>query len=323
MTERASTKGRRRCARAVGACAAAAALLATTLILPAVGSAASRSTAASNERRGTRTSLEGLGAATGFAITLVKSAPVPQGATFTPSLEYPLVSADGTPAMTGLVDVQRNYRLSGPLDLRAFLLAHHAAGSAVGGASTMSGSNVIASTTIEVTFPFANRNISYEKLAYTTGRAPNGVSELRVDALVEWAPVHTILMPTTGLVKVTLFQKLSLMAPSSDPLTVVLTRAQAVAMQGAIATLSNTNGGTCAEDATMFTIAASSKRGGPSTWNAVASECPNLLTLTSGLDHALLSDTSCALDAQIVNLFARERSAPAVKFLSGCRVGWE
>jgi hypothetical protein len=296
--------------------ATAIALLAFGLT-PSLSSATSTKSTSPSERLAARSASSESVAGTSFATRLLATAPRPKGAELTAAPPSPL-DISGVPALMGLIEVHHYYVLKAPIDLASFLISHRARGSVVSPPATMSGTDIVSTTSYAVTLPFASRHISFEEIVYTTGRAFNGVRELRVDALVQWSPIRTVWMPTSGVATVTIYQRLSGAFGSSDPISVVLTHAQVLKFRSAIATLSNTLGGTCSENLTLFTVKVSPGPGEKATWIAVAGECPNDLIVTSGRSQVLLSDGSCTVGWLAASLVPSLKANATVKHLNSC-----
>jgi hypothetical protein len=125
-------------------------------------------------------------------------------------------------------------------------------------------------------------------------------------------------MPTSGVVTVTLFRKISLSSASSDPISVVLHHSQALKVRSTIAALSNTLGGLCMEDSVLFKVTVSAGRGKGPSWDGVASECPDVLAVTTGSARYLLSDGSCTLETLIATFFSKEANNETVRTLRRC-----
>ncbi len=252
-----------------------------------------------------------------FTASLLAKAPLPAGAVLTTSLPSPL-AGNGELAGIGRIDLHHDYLLRKPIDLATFLSAHKPRGSVVSTSGVESGSGIVATTTSSVSFRFANRHVSLEQLTYASGRASNGEQEFRVDAVVEWMPIRTVLMPTKGVVTITLYRKLSLMENSSDPVSLVLSHTQALAVRSAIASLSNTDYGGCMEDAELFAISVSPGKGQPDTWTGRAEECPSDFYVGSGAQPIALSNGSCTLVTYVGSLFPKLAANETVKILNSC-----
>jgi hypothetical protein len=257
-------------------------------------------------------------AGTKFANHLLVTAPVPKGAVLTAVLPAALINGGGAATGEDVIDVHRNFELNGSVNLEAFLIAHRAPGSVVSGPNTGSGSDIVSFTNYAVTLPFANRHISLEQIEYTAGSSSGGVKELRVDVEVEWLPIRTVLMPTSGVVTLTLYRKVTVAFGSSDPVSVTLTHAQEVKVRSAIASLSNTAGGLCMEDATLFRISASPGTVKAASWTGVATNCPSTFTVVSGSQRTLLSNGSCTLETLVASLLTKFKDNPTVVSLKSC-----
>ena len=256
-----------------------------------------------------------------FANQLLNQAALPAGAVVTKHLVAPLTNAAGLVALTDLVVVHRNYVLQRPVDLASFLRDHHAPGATIEGPQTVSGSAVTSVTGYQLNLPFASRHLSYEQLDYTVGTTAPSDKELRVDAEVVWVPIENASMPTSHPVILTAYGHMTAFAGSSDPTTVTLTKSEAVQLRKALSSLSNTAGGVCMEDATLFTLATSFTAPGSTRsvkWTATADVCPGVLSVVSGTRHVALDDHSCVLRS-LVGKFLPARKAAATRLsLKNC-----
>ena len=243
------------------------------------------------------------------------------GAAVTNHLVAPLTNAAGVVGLSDLVDVHRNYLLQRPVDLGSFLRDHHAPGASITGPETMSGSDVTAVTGYQLALPFANRHLSYEQLDYTVGTTPQSDKELRVDAEVVWVPIENVKMPTSNPVILTAYGHMTAAQGSSEPTSVTLTKSEAEKLRSAISSLSNTAGGMCMEDDTLFTISTSfTARGStsPVKWRAVADVCPGVLNVVSGTRHVSLDDHSCGLRSLVSEFLPPGKAAATRLSLKDC-----
>lgn len=110
------------------------------------------------------------------------------------------------------------------------------------------------------------------------------------------SPRH-LLWPTSEVVTVTGFGRLSPMYPSSAPSTVVLTPSEALALNTAVAALPMTGFLNCHENSVVFTIAVAPRSGGPPNWTATDWECP-----APGVLYLHLSDGIQELRGQVCTL---------------------
>lgn len=256
-----------------------------------------------------------------FANELLNKAALPAGAVATNSLPAPLSNAAGIVGLGDVVDVHRNYVLARPLNLAAFVKAHHPLGATIGGPESMAGNYLTAVTGYQLALPLANRHLSYEQLDYSVGVTSKNVEELRVDAEVVWVAIESVTMPTSNPVVVTGFGQDTSMRGSSDPTSVTLTKSQAVKLRGVISSLSNTGGGICMEDSTLFTITTSTKARSTATsvkWTASADVCPGVLSVVSGNRHVSLDDKSCVLRSLVGDLLPPGKAAGTRRYLKDC-----
>jgi hypothetical protein len=125
--------------------------------------------------------------------------------------------------------------------------------------------------------------------------ATNGEQELRMDVQVVWLPIDHVKMPLNGVITLTGYAKISLMNSSSGPVSVVLSRHEALELRSVIASLKLSSGGVCAEDSQLLRIVVKPAKGGAAFWSAVADECPGVLVVVGRTSQAMLDDRSCAL----------------------------
>jgi hypothetical protein len=256
-----------------------------------------------------------------FANQLLNQAALPAGAIVSNHLEAPLTNAAGVVGLADLVDMHRTYELQRPVDLASFLRAHRARGATIAGPETMSGSDVTSVTGYQLILPFANRHLSYEQLDYTVGVTAQSDKELRVDAIVVWSPIDTVNMPTNNPVTLTAYGYMSAAQGSSEPTSVILTKSEAQRLRNALSSLSNTAGGMCMEDDTLFTITTSFIPPGSTSsvkWSAIADVCPGVLNVVSGTRHVSLDDHSCVLRALVGEFLPPGRAAATRVLLNSC-----
>jgi hypothetical protein len=110
------------------------------------------------------------------------------------------------------------------------------------------------------------------------------------------SPRH-LLWPTSEVVTVTGFGRLSPMNPSSAPLSVVLTPSEALALNSQVEALPLTGLLNCHENSVVFTIAVAQRSGGPPNWTATDWECP-----APGVLYIHLSDGIQELRGQVCTL---------------------
>ena len=236
----------------------------------------------------------GLGAV-GYATSILDRVALPAGAE--PSSRLPTEMSDGAgiPAIPALVDVHRTFVLSRPVNLARFVETHAPRGAtAAGNQRGDLGPNHLYEAGYSLSLPSTNRHVAYVQLDYSMGAAASGEGELRVDVHVEWAPIHTVNLPT-GTVTLTGYRETSYVYPPSGPVSVVLTPAQAGRLRSELASLANAaHGGLCAEDASLFTISVSSSHGRSRGWTASAGTCSGLEVESH--PHAVVPlDDACSL----------------------------
>jgi hypothetical protein len=255
-----------------------------------------------------------------LANQLLNQAALPAGAVMTDHLVDPLTNAQGIAGRLHLVDVHRTYVLQRPVDLASFLRAHRTHGASVAGPETMSGSDVTSVTGYQLNLPFANRHVSYEQLDYTVGITARSDKELRVDAVVVWVPIENVKMPTSNPVTLTAYGHMSAAMGSSEPIAVSLTKPEAVQLRGVLSSLSNTAGGMCMEDDTLFTITTSyvTPSGASVKWSAIADVCPGVLNVVSGTRRVSLDDHSCVLRSLVAKYLPPTKAAATRELLKSC-----
>jgi hypothetical protein len=256
-----------------------------------------------------------------FANQLLNQAALPAGAVVSNHLVAPLTNAAGVVGLAELVDVHQTYVLQRPIDLASFLRAHRARGATITGPETMSGSDVTSVTGYQLNLPFANRHLSYEQLDYSVGTTAQSDKELRVDAEVVWVPIENVKMPTSNPVILTAYGHMTAAQGSSEPTSTTLTESQALQLRSAISSLSNTAGGLCMENDTLFTITTSFTPQGSTLsvkWSAIANVCPGVLSVVSGTRHVSLDDHSCVLRSLVAEFLSTGKAAATRTSLKDC-----
>jgi len=249
--------------------------------------------------------------ATSYTAALFARIPLPPAATRIATPSVALHPVTGSPAFSHVTRLTRYYVLPASLSVGAFAKSHFAANEYQGTGSTYDGGE-------RTSYSFsgfalcANRHAAYCSVTYTTMALKNARQELRVDVDVVWTKIHTVHLPTTGVVTVTGFQKLSLMNASSGPVVVTLNASQVRRLSAAISKLRTSPGGVCMEDSTIYKISLTSTNGAKVTWSAVADECPGVLRITTKGAQLALNDRSCALES-LVSTFFSARAVPGTK----------
>jgi hypothetical protein len=208
--------------------------------------------------------------------------------------------------------------LTSALDVGSFVRSHVLSGAVVSGPNSASGSTINPVTVYSEAIPITDRHISFEEVDYTVGSAPYDSLELRIDALVEWEPVQSVRMPTSGVATLMVYRKWSLSTSSSDPISIELSRPDVLKFRKVISGLSNTSNSICAEDSTLFKITIAKTPGAPITWSATAGECPGVLTVRSGSSTTLLYDRSCPLETLVASMLPKGKADAVRKLLASC-----
>ena len=236
-----------------------------------------------------------------FAVNLLNAQPIPPGAREVDSLPTPLTHSGDVAGGSGLRLAHHLYLLPMTVDVDHYVRANLPIGEKVSETGTSGGPNVATVYTLGLSRTCLSPHITYCGVAYSTTEAKNGEQELRVDVQVIYLPVLNVKMPTSGLVTVTGFGKISLMEGSSNPTSVVLTHHEVLALQKAIAGLKDmSNSGFCAEDSLLLKIKIVND--GKLIWAATADECPGALSITSVKTNVALYNRSCSF-WHVVNSF--------------------
>jgi hypothetical protein len=292
------------------------ALGATALFLTFLsgGGAFAGSTSSTLPRSMTTTTLSAATIAAGhaYALSLLDEQPVPPSAQLVERLPTPIAPSGDLFEGEVVRAVDHEYLLPSWVDVDEFVRSHLRTGESVNETGTGTSPNAYPVDNIGVTVPCSSPHVTSCGLFYTTTRATNGEQELRVDVQVIWLPIEHVKMPLTGVVTVTGFGKISLMNRSSEPVSVVLSRNQALQLRSVIASLKLSSGGICAEDSELLTVAVTPARGGAVFWRADADECPGVLSVGGRSSQAMLDDRSCAL-WRVVDSFFRTGEAVGTK----------
>ncbi len=247
-----------------------------------------------------------------YAVPLLDRQAVPPSARVAAMLPTPL-RATGDRGAGGVVSAAHlEYLLSSSVDVEAFVRAHLRSGESVEGTGTGDSPNAEPVYYVSVAMICASPHVTYCGVFYSSTRTITGRQELRVDVEVVWLPIEHVKMPLTGVVTLTGYAKISLSQGSRDPVSVVLSRSQAVALRGVIASLQVTGGGTCMEDTRLLKIVVTRTKGGTVLWSASADECPGVLAVIGQSSQATLDDRSCKL-WHVVDSFFRAGAAAGTK----------
>jgi hypothetical protein len=236
-----------------------------------------------------------------YAESLFSKVPLPPDVTPLDAPLKPLHPVTGNPGFANLIDIVRYYRAPSSIDIATFAKSHFAksewkgSGSAVeNGLQTSASASALSLCT--------NRHASYCGVTYSE-RALSQGEEVRVDVAVVWTPIHVVLLPTSGVVTLTGYGKLSLASSSSDPSSVALSTTQITKLRSAIAALRTSPGGLCMEDSTLYTISVTSSANAKPFWSATADECPGQLTIRYSGVRISLNARSCSLEMLVGSFF--------------------
>jgi hypothetical protein len=253
-------------------------------------------------------------AGNGYARHLLALQPIPSEARKVATLSTPIAPSSDV-GDGGLVRHAWNlYLLPLSVSVDSFVRAHLPAGETVTEKGYSDGPHIYPVDNLGLSRSCVSPHITYCGVFYTTTEAKNGEQELRVDVQVIYLPIVHATMPTSGVVTVTGYGKISLMDSSSDPVSVVLTHHQALTLATVVAELKDFGGGMCMEDSQLLKIKI--VQDGKVIWSAAADSCPGVLGITSGSSTQTLDARSCAF-WHVVNSFFAPGTA------SGTKVGGE
>jgi hypothetical protein len=236
-----------------------------------------------------------------YAESLFSKVPLPPGVTRLNAPLEPLHEITGNPGFTNLIDITRYYRAASSIDIASFAQSHFPKGEWEGSGSTVDGGYQVSGSVSALSL-CTNRHASYCGVTYSE-RALSDGEELRVDVAVVWTPIHVVLLPTSGVVTLTGYGKLSLANASSDPSHVELNASQVTRLRSAIATLRTSPGGLCMEDSTLYTITVTSNASAKPFWFATADECPGRLTVRYSGRQVSFNARSCSLEKLVGSFF--------------------
>jgi hypothetical protein len=244
-------------------------------------------------------------AARAYANGWLDRAPVPAGAARVAHLPITL-NATFRPAVFGLTDVHRLYRVPHAVDLAAFVRAHRPAGSSVDQTGYSNGPRV---DEVALALACADPHVTYCELAYAATALPGGAQELRVDMMVTYLDQHPLVAPA-GVTTLTGYVSTTLYAPSRGPVSATLDARQARELRRALGALRTTGGGMCMEDSDLFVVSVAHRAGTAPFWRAVGDQCPGIVRLTRPASAVLYGDRTCALRQLLVSLMpARARGS--------------
>jgi len=239
-----------------------------------------------------------------FAIQVLDSAPIPPGAqawTAPPPADLESVQTVG---ISGLIDLHELYLVGEPAtpdrsgSLDGYVFAHLPPGSSLATGNSGGGPQGM-TTGFSASLPTSGPNQYWAQLLYESTDAPSGGYVLRVDAEVVWVPDRsgTDAIPPPAGAELTGYTTLSLMNPSSGPVTVELGEAAGARLAAAVNALPLSPETFCAEDALLFTITFQPPafNAGPA-YSVSEDLCGSTVYVSVGATHLpSLSDTGCSL----------------------------
>jgi hypothetical protein len=160
-------------------------------------------------------------------------------------------------------------------------------------------------------------HITFCGVYYQTTEAKKGEQELRVDVQVIYLPILHVQMPTDGVVTVTGYGKTSLMDPSSEPTSVVLSHHQALTLRTVISNMKDLGfEDTCMEDSLLLKI--NIVKQGRVIWTATADECPGALAVSSARSSPILDARSCPFWHVVDTFFPSGSAQATTSEINGC-----
>jgi len=188
-----------------------------------------------------------------YADALFARMPIPSGVAILATPIAPLRPVIGALGVTNIVDIARYYLVPSSLNVVQFANAHFPRSDSEGSGTSV-GAYEYTSASFSVLSLCSNRHASYCGVTYSARGIRGDRQEMRVDVTVVWMPIHVVHLPTTGVVTITGYDKISLSRSSSIPVRVKLTTSQTKKLRGDIALLRSSPGGLCMEDSTLYKI---------------------------------------------------------------------
>ena len=246
-----------------------------------------------------------------YAVSLFSKIPIPSGVTRLTAAIKPLHPVTGSPGYSNVADVVRYYSATSSIGVNGFAEAHFPKSEWQGTGSTYDG-GYHTSGNFSAMSLCTNRHAAYCGVTYSAVSLTKNQQELRIDVAVVWAPIHVVVLPTSGVVTLTGYDKTSLMNASSDPVHVELNENQVQRLSNAIAHLRSSPGGLCMEDSTLYKISVAHTANGKAFWSASADECPGQLSVQDHGRQIALNARSCPLE-KLVSTFFPPHSAVGTK----------
>ncbi|HXC19180.1 MAG TPA: hypothetical protein VNT80_04640 [Acidimicrobiales bacterium] len=228
-----------------------------------------------------------------YARHLIAAQPIPPQARRVAALPTPL-PPNGDIGESPLVRQDHHfYLLPMSVSVDQFVRSHLPRGETVTETGSGTSRNALPTYNLGLSLTCVSPHVTFCGVYYQTTEAKNGEQELRIDVQVVYLPIVHATMPTDGVATVTGYGTISLMNPSSNPSSVVLTHHQALTLATVVAQLKDYgNTGFCAEDSQLLKITI--VKDGTVLWSATADECPGVLQITSVKSSQALDDRSCA-----------------------------
>jgi hypothetical protein len=256
-----------------------------------------------------------------YAVSLFSKVPLPSGAIALATPIEPLSPVTGSLGSLHVVDVVRYYLLPSSFGLSSFAESHFPRSQWQGSGSSFDGGYHF-SDSFSVMPLCLNRHAAACEVTYSGVILAGKKQELRVDVSVVWLAVHVGRLPTTGVVTVTGYDKISVMNPSSGPVRVTLNESESSKLRSAISQLRTSPGGMCVEDSTLYTISVATKAEGKVFWSAIADECPGALYVTGQGGRFALSGRSCPLEKLVATFFPAKEAQGTRSGLKVCQPSW-
>ncbi len=246
-----------------------------------------------------------------YAVALFSKIPMPSGVTQLNAPMKPLHPVTGSPGYSNVIDVTRYYSAPSSIDINGFAEAHFPKSEWQGTGASFDG-GYHTSGSFSARSLCTDRHAAYCDVTYSAEVLTKSQQELRIDVAVVWAPIHVVLLPTSGVVTLTGYDKISPMNASSGPVKVGLRANQVKKLRNAIALLRSSPGGLCMEDSALFNISVTSTVTGKAFWSASADECPGQLIVNAHGRQVALNARSCPFE-KLVGTFFPPHSATGTK----------
>lgn len=241
-----------------------------------------------------------------YAQQVLAAAIIPPGARSTTTVDSDfLKQAFETPGMEDLIDIHALYAIEElPNAVETFVKTHVPSGAKATGTGTL-GSPQGSADGIEVSMPTSGPNENFAQLVYVIVADGANSTEFRIDAQVVWVPNRSAaeLAPSNAVVELTGFTQTSLANPSSGPVAIELSGAQANALETVVNSLPLAPHPFCMEDALLYRIVFRPAAASSQSFELDGYECVRtVLVLQDGKELSPLSDASCYLLRAVIDL---------------------